>query len=328
MNHVKNSHGKFTVKSVLCRDETNSIRLYHRMTTALHTATTQAQKWLPPLASAGLVLLIAYTLAQLLWTLWPSTTPTAIPNFPTNTLAPAASQTANAQTIDVQSTLRSGIFGQYTRTATTPVASKPTVADNNAPTTKLSLKLTGVIVLQPEEDSRAFIGSTTKQEIYAVGDALKNMRGVSLENIYHDRVILNHNGRLEALYIQKPKPNSQRRNTSRALNNTTASLGSKLNSLRTELLSNPQKASQLIRIAPAMKQGQLEGYSVYPGNDRKLFREIGLRSGDIITGVNGETLDDPAKGFAIISTLSNAQQIDLTIQRRGRTQNISVNLAQ
>jgi len=302
------------------------------MTATLNNLSAHAQKWLPTLTAIVLVILIAYALAQLLWALWPTGQVVASPTFSTNafnTSTHSNNSATRVQTIDVQPTLRSAIFGDYQRALTaTTTAIKPVETIDAAPTTRLSLKLTGVIVAEPTIDSRAFIGSAQKQQIYGIGDAIKNIRGVSLREIYHDRVILNHNGRLEALYIQKPKPGNQRRAGRTNSSTNTSSLGGILGNLRRELLSNPQKASELIRISPVMQQGRLEGYRIYPGNDRKLFREIGLRSGDVITAINGETLDDPAKGFAIISTLSNAQQIDLTLKRRGREQNISVNLGQ
>ena len=84
-----------------------------------------------------------------------------------------------------------------------------------------------------------------------------------------------------------------------------------------------------LRIAPAPNatgNGQM-GYRIFPGKDHAVFQAAGLRAGDVVTSVNGVQLDDPAKSLQLMSDLSQASSVTLTVQRGGETQTINVNLS-
>lgn len=77
-------------------------------------------------------------------------------------------------------------------------AQTPTVA----PETKLNLVLSGVIASNRAEDEVAIIGPRGgREQGYAIGDRLPG--GAVLKEIYEDRVILQHAGRLETLTLQR-----------------------------------------------------------------------------------------------------------------------------
>ncbi|MEE9351980.1 MAG: hypothetical protein V3U78_06935, partial [Thiotrichaceae bacterium] len=56
-------------------------------------------------------------------------------------------------------------------------------------------------------------------------------------------------------------------------------------------------------------------FRLSPGKNRKLFRKLGLRPGDIVTQVNGVTLDSPAKGLMVLTELSSAESISIVVKR-------------
>ncbi len=94
------------------------------------------------------------------------------------------------------------------------------------------------------------------------------------------------------------------------------------------MLANPSKAQDYIRVQPAPNpsgSGQL-GYRIYPGRDRSVFTAAGLRPGDVVSSINGVQLDDPSKSLQLLSDLSQANQVTLTVQRGGETQTVNVNL--
>ena len=95
------------------------------------------------------------------------------------------------------------------------------------------------------------------------------------------------------------------------------------------MLSNPSKAQDYIRVQPAPDasgNGQL-GYRIFPGRDQTVFKAAGLHPGDVVTSVNGVQLDDPAKSLQLLSDLSQANQVTLTVQRGGESQTVNVNLS-
>ena len=78
----------------------------------------------------------------------------------------------------------------------------------------------------------------------------------------------------------------------------------------------------LVRAAPVNENGQFIGYRISPGQDRALFNKFGLQNGDVVTAVNGITLDNPLKGFKVLEQVANATQLNLQVKRRGEVMDL------
>jgi len=289
------------------------------------------------LATVVLVVFLAWIMAQIIWQVIPE------PGYhePQWSAGAPANRPTNATTTNANLTpvAKLYLFGQPEVKTTTP---EPRVTE--APETKLNLKLTGVYVAESEADSRAVISGGqggNKESVYGIGEEIS--RSVALHEIHPTHVVLDRNGRYETLYLQKDTPRNQRNNRSqpvRSRNYSSSSrsprtelspeIGAELSQIREQLLADPTKAGELIRVQPVKNNntGQFDGYRVYPGKDRALFRKVGLRSGDMITSINGQSLNDPAKGFQILSEITSATQITLEVNRRGQTQTLFVDLNQ
>jgi general secretion pathway protein C len=92
------------------------------------------------------------------------------------------------------------------------------------------------------------------------------------------------------------------------------------------IASNVTKFTEIIRPQPFMPNGQLKGYRVFPGRNRQQFLALGLKPGDLVTKINGVTLNNPAQGMQIFNSLSNSTQVTITVDRNGQQQDISLNL--
>jgi membrane-associated protease RseP (regulator of RpoE activity) len=55
---------------------------------------------------------------------------------------------------------------------------------------------------------------------------------------------------------------------------------------------------------------------------------LGLRPGDLVTAINGTTLDDPQRGQEIFNAIQSSNSASVTIERAGKTIDVSLNLAQ
>jgi general secretion pathway protein C len=198
-----------------------------------------------------------------------------------------------------------------------------------APDTPLNLTLLGVLADDREQYSRALIEGGDKDS-YAVGDDVT--RGVALQAIFPDRVILSRNGRLETLRLDRDTQGAGGGDLAAPVVSQVEERASNapptLAQIREEVLKDPGRASDYVRIQPANVGGQLKGYRVYPGRDRAAFSAAGLRPGDLVTSVNGVQLDDPAKALQLLGDLGQAGQVNLVVERGGQSQNISINLSQ
>jgi general secretion pathway protein C len=205
-----------------------------------------------------------------------------------------------------------------------------------APQTQLNLTLRGVWANPSRASARAIIAAANgSEEAYKVGDALPG--GASLEQVHPDRVILKRGGRLEALYL--PKESMAGVGDSAALETTPAGyasespalgtnlysdVGSRLQEYRQRILNNPAEVFSLARMQPVMEDGKLKGYKLSPNKEKQLFREIGLRPGDVVTSVNGLSLADPAAAGQVMTQVSSASQVTLVVDRGGREETIVV----
>lgn len=267
---------------------------------------------LPPVVALLLVVALAYFAARLVWALAPTPAAARWQPPPASAAQPAAAQ----RQTDVQAIVDQHLFGSY----------QPNPAGQNAaeaPETRLSLSLIGILSATQERDSRALIGSSNGDEKpYAIGDDV--IRGVSLQAIFPDRVVLSRDGTLETLRLNKEAP------TEGSAPPPVAAAGGgnaqMLTNIRDEILSDPSKASQYIRVQPANVDGQLKGFRVYPGRERGAFNQLGLRPGDLVTQVNGIQLDDSQKALQMLTELSKASSVSLTVERGGQTQNFNVTL--
>lgn len=273
-------------------------------------------RWLPAVVDVILVLILARILAGLVWALVPA--PAAAAWKP----APAAA--GPVERVDIEAINSAQVFGQYQAPAA-PGAQE--IA--SAPDTQLALTLLGILANHFDNSaSRALIAGGNDEKPYAIGDEIAT--GVVLKAIFADRVVISRGGRLETLRLDKDKPSSAEFVQAAPPPGGEGGGNESLASIRQQMLANPAKAQDYIRIQPAPApggSGQM-GYRIYPGRDRSVFNDAGLHPGDVVTAVNGVQLTDPAKSLQLLSELSNASQVSLQVQRGGDTQTININLNQ
>ena len=280
---------------------------------------------LPDLANLLLVVVIAKIAASLVWILVP--VPESAQWQPATATSPRVAAKAG---VDLGRVAGAHLFGQYTAPA------DPALSDlAAAPDTQLNLTLLGILSNgrnDKDRQSRALIATQGGDEKpYAVGDDIA--RGVQLQAIFPDRVILLRGGKLETLRLDKDNPGGSLL-PSQVGDDLVASptadgesdILTSLGEIRSEILADPSKVANYIRVQPVNTGGGLSGYRIYPGRDRTMFSVAGLRPGDVVTSVNGVALNDPARSLQLLTDLSQSAQINLTVDRGGQPQNFSINL--
>jgi len=294
-------------------------------------------KRIPILATFGVIILLTQSLANLTWTLVPvpelTSTATSLPQG--NGFRAAAPQRVVRLADKVG---RWHLFGKYVKNKPKPVAA-PIQSVATAPETKLNLKLRGVFVSTNPKNASAIIADAKgKEESYKIGDDIVG-RAI-LREVFNDKVILERNGRLETLLLPQEdsiggmdvasnirKGSSRRRGLSasnNALSPANSAEASKLlRGYRDSLISDPQSVMGLLRAEPFRKNGRLYGYRVRPGKDRQLLRKFGLRSGDVVTAVNGVPMNNPLKALEVMRDISTATSLTVDIERRGVPQSFS-----
>jgi general secretion pathway protein C len=224
-------------------------------------------------------------------------------------IGPARSPDSAPAALHVSEITAAHLFGE----------TQSTVNDANAPQTTVQLVLAGVLAVPDPKRGLAIIGPTAgSARLYTVGSAIPG--GVTLYAVYQDRVLLDRDGSVESLLLPRKAPLA-----GTVANATPVSAGQRLAVLAQE---NGAVLGGLVRAQPVFIGTKLSGYRIYPGGRTSVgaFTHLGLRPGDLITAVNGTPLDDAGRANEILQTLSSMASANLTVQRNGQTQELSLNL--
>jgi general secretion pathway protein C len=222
--------------------------------------------------------------------------------------------------LDVQSVIAAHLFGVAT---VDPASQDPA----NAPQSTANLVLAGTIATSDPKRGVAIISEGGPSKVYSVGD---NVGGASLHSVYLDHVILDRGGTLETLLLPRllgpgmHAPPVMRRGG--ADPRTIAAV----DNIRHLVQQDPGILDQVMRTVPSYDNaaGKLRGFRAYPGRNRQIFNRLGLKSGDLVTAINGTTLDDPQRSQEVFNTIQTSNSVTVTVERGGQKQEITLNIAQ
>jgi general secretion pathway protein C len=188
----------------------------------------------------------------------------------------------------------------------------------------MALVLAGVIADVDEKSGFAMLGtSATDIKVYRVGDAVPG--GARLSSVLVDRVLLDRGGTLESLLIPRVSAGT----AAPLLNSPPPVPGSSITRVQQVLRSNPAIIGQVIQRQPVISpEGKLRGMRVYPSTNVQAFNRLGLRPGDLVTAINGTTLEDQTRGDEIFNSLSGAAEARVTVIRNGSPLELHLNLAE
>jgi general secretion pathway protein C len=265
---------------------------------------------LPQITAALLVVAIAWQGVQLTWVLRGR-------NPQISAITPVSAPVVGAMParIDVQSIANAHLFGAAAAENTDP---------NNAPPTQVNLVLAGVMAAEDPKRGYAIIGeSAANAKVHTVGQSLPG--GVRLYAVYPDRVLIDRNSQIETLRLPRQTPSFAPQPRAAAVSAPAASFA---DNLRRIAQSNPSALNEVLRPQPVFANGTQRGYRVYPGRDRQQFAKLGLQPGDLVTSINGTPLDDPNRGQEIFNTLASSDHVNVTVERNGQPQQLTLNTAQ
>ena len=225
------------------------------------------------------------------------------------------------------------LFNSGTEAAPTKPAAKMDI--ENLKQTDLKLKLWGTVA---GEGRRAYaVIEDTKardQNLYRIGDSVQN---ATVKMILRQKVILRVNNQDEVLAMEEPssRKGPARRVASRTSSGSSASrvpvssyprkISLRKDQIQKALDNLPQLMEQAT-IRPHIQDGQPSGISITGIKPNAIFRQMRLRNGDIITGVNGNSIDSVDDAMKIFEDISSGSNFQIEIKRRGRAQTIDYNI--
>jgi type II secretion system protein C len=206
----------------------------------------------------------------------------------------------------------------------------------------LGLILVGTAVADDPQKSRAFIDNrnTRIQEVYRQGDQAGT---VKIKKILRNKVIITSE-KGDALLTVEIKPSGKSLRPAGTAQWSPANLGSEAATLRRQRLSAKTSAINLnqeelaasltdtdkllkeVTISAYMKGGEPAGFRLGRIPAQSVLRKMGLRSRDIIIGVDDEDITGPDQASDFFQKLSDGGEISIKIMRRRRTRQLNLNI--
>ncbi len=193
--------------------------------------------------------------------------------------------------------------------------------------TELRLKLWGTVTGNPGKEYAVIEDEKNRsQELFTVDDTIQN---AVIKKIERERVILHVNGFDEVLEMEKiglasgkKKQFPQKEQASfRKRTPHTQNIQLSRNVIN-NAVSNINNLMRQARFRPHFSQGRPDGLALTRVNPNSLFSRLGLRTGDVITGVDGKQIRSVDDALRFYNNLKNASDIQLQIKRGGSLQNL------
>lgn len=72
------------------------------------------------------------------------------------------------------------------------------------------------------------------------------------------------------------------------------------------------------RAVPNFENGVPNGFKFFQIVPGSIYSKLGLENGDVVTAVNGQAINDPAKAFELLNQLKESSRIEIQKKRNGR----------
>jgi general secretion pathway protein C len=191
--------------------------------------------------------------------------------------------------------------------------------------TDLSLKLWGTVT-GDKRKAYAVIEETKekRQDLYRLGDTVQ---GATVKLILREKVVLRVNGKDEVLEIEEMldekkfvKPSSKPSRLPRSQNITL-----KRSQIDTAVKDINSLMNQ-VKISPNFENGKPDGLVLKSIKPKSIFRKMGLRSGDVIKGVDGKDIESVDDALKLYESLNSSSSLQVQVKRRGELKNINYNI--
>jgi general secretion pathway protein C len=282
--------------------------------------------------------------------------------FETSSRLPAASPSAVAETTEKRPLQQYAViqernlFGARGRAATPPPPRTPPPTPP-APKPAANLKLVGTVVGTPDRTYAVIEDlSTKRQDLYRLGDLVREAKVVE---VARNRVVLDNRGRREELFSfeksdaagppssepvarqptmprrpvpvpqeaqppQQPEPQeSEEEGGDVEIERVSENMW---RISRDGLIEQFENFGQLLkeaRLTPHFAGGQPDGFMISNLPKNSMLARMGLRSGDIMKGINGQKFGSLEEFFAVYQQLQTEPMLQLEVERSNRTETLT-----
>lgn len=211
---------------------------------------------------------------------------------------------------------------------------------NNAPETRLNLRLVGVVASNHAQNGLAVIEYQGSQSTYGVRETIEGTRAAVMA-VFSDRVIIDNAGRDETLMLQdvdysksassisgpsvaprSVQPDDHVEYDEHVRNDMASS--PEIDTVRAKIGENPKAIFDYVRLSQFKRDGRVMGYRLSPGRSPELFQSVGLEKGDIALKLNGIDLTSSDAMADVMSAIKDVTELTITVERDGQPHEIII----
>ena len=205
----------------------------------------------------------------------------------------------------------------------------------------LGLELVGTVVADDPKLSRAIIDNRRirKQEAYREGDTAGKVR---IKKILRNNVVITTDKGDELLTVEikesgKSAPSTQTQDIGSQSSSAQQATGTRRQRDRTssirlkrdevaDSLADIDGLMEQMKIAPYKSGDQEAGFRLGSITRDSVLRKMGLRSRDVIVGIDDEIITSPNQASGFFKKLADGGEVTIKLKRRRRTRQIKLNI--
>ena len=207
------------------------------------------------------------------------------------------------------------------------ISSQKGVDINELKSTLLKLSLIGTIVGDNKTSAVIIEDTGTKtQGLYRIGD---NIQGAVIKSIARKKVVLKVGNGEEVLTMEESESGEKRtasnigqaENFAESAPSAAAASERNITIPRKDIEASLKDVNELLTqasIQPHSTDSEQDGLTITGIKAGSIFRKMGLRNGDIIKGVNNDSIKTPEDLINMYNDLKSAPDISLQVTRRGQ----------
>ncbi len=189
--------------------------------------------------------------------------------------------------------------------------------------TDLKLKLWGTVTGENETPYAVIEAQNKKkQNLYRTGDSIQN---ATVKKILEKRVILNVDGRDEILDMEKIRSAKKQIKPVKVQNPSEQNITIARSQID-NAIQNINDLMRQVKIRPHFLNGKPDGLFISNIQQDSIFAKLGLRNGDILTGVNGKNIQSVDDALKLYQDLKSSSDVAVQIKRKGRVLSIGYHI--
>lgn len=194
--------------------------------------------------------------------------------------------------------------------------------------TKLNLKLWGTITGTGDGDYAVIEDvKAREQNLYRSGETIQT---ATVKEIFREKVVLTVSGKDEILQMEDLKSGKGAIQPGsipvrRGVPASGAVRAQRISLRRSYIEQSMTDVASLmtqVQIKPYMENGIPAGLALSSIKPNSIFRRMGLRNGDVISGVDGNEISSVDDALRLVDSLKSASNLSVQLKRRGREKNI------